>query len=905
MLCRPFKRLLMKPMVRTKALNALLILLLLLGVIPLPVRAAPQSPASNNSKLFLPIVAANTNQVTSSIKATPILFGATPRKLRYAVGKLYQYDYAVQITSSSVKRDAQGSQADGGETTVIQATANVMITGQEQDGSFLGEVTLQTPSLYRTDGKTQYVVEDAETLKALAIPLRFKQAVNGVITAVFTPADAPAQAVNIQKGILNALQVTLVDGQNAYVAQEQAGQGTVQVQYTLQEQFDGLYITKQYDQRGFAKLVMAGDQDPSLQLQNAIHVVLDRNQGVISSMTYNEQIASGNGAADADGSGVYDGVAAWSTIQSVGRLTLLGVTDAPRSMTSMGLSYKTDSLSGQLTKAYPNREAIDLSQVDLDSELAQLEVEPSNPAHHARILALVEADSGDPTDRIDVLGTIASHLQSNAAKFAVASAYIDVLGSVGTPQAQEILSAVLGNHQVYPALADAPFGEAVQEQALINLSMLKAPTGATVETVKSLLKNVNAELHDTAVTVLGAIAGHLATQDLTTAQQLADLLATNLSAARQPAEAELYLNAIGNAGLPSALGLVKPYLHATVTLTSTGQVTDDLELQAAALVALRKMPGSEAETLLVDALNDATRPHTLRLLVANALHERSDLSKTAQTALAQFSISPMAAPGSYNKSWTKLLGNHDLGVEFPGGIDVASPPAAPNLTAYAYQAANGWIFQHSLNIAKGELRAFHRGVNQVFGAYLSIGGNVIRQFELEFPCGISQGGNLYSGTVQFFDVSYSIPVFAVITLNINVKASGTFTLDWNAAADFCTIGKITLNAGITPKAWATASASAYLDIVVARGGATLSATLLQTSVPAGASVTWNSAASSMSVCLDIKVQTQALSGSLDVWADIRVPRLGIPPWTWKRLGSARLWNFSTPSATYPLLVQCY
>lgn len=906
MMQRICKQLRLKPSAKMKALNALLVVLLLLGLIPLPARAAPQAPDNKGNKIFLPVVAASTSQVTSSAsggKATPILFDVTPRKFRYAVGQIYQYEYGVQIDTTTAKRDAQGVRAEGSDTTVIHAIANVTITGQDTDGAFSGEVVLQEPSLYHTDGTTTYPLEDTDTLNALAVPLRFKQAVNGVITEVAWPANAQAQVVNIQKGVLNALQVTLIDGQDDYVAQEQAGQGALQVHYKLQEQSDGLHITKQYNQDSFTKLVRAGDPDSGMKLENAIELVLDRNQGVISSMFYNESIASGDGAAGVDPSNTgFDGVTTWSTVKSAGRLSLLTVGKgvAAAAVAGAGLTYTTGSLSAQITEDVINRAGIDLSKIDLNSELTQLENAPDSPEAHARLLALVEAANTDPNNNIDVLKLITGRLQTNAANDAIASAYIDVLASVGTPQAQEILSAVLGNSQIYPTLASAPFGTAAKTQALIDISLVKAPTSMTVETVKPLLKSINPALRDSAATVLGAIANHLANNDQVTAQQLADLLATKLSAARQPADAELYLNAVGNTGALSVLPLIKPYLHATVMINSTGQVTNDLQLQAAALVALRKIPGSDAETLLVDALKDTTQPQTLRVLVANVLHERNDLSKPAQTALDQFSVSLTAAPGSYNYTWTKLLGNNNLGAEFPGGITVSGPPAATGLNANAYQAANAWIFAHSLPIAKGELRSFRQGDYQVFGAYLSLGGYVISRFEQQFQCSASRTGNLFNGTLQVLDVTYSVPIFAVLTLNINVKASGSFSLDWNFSVDFCGITQTSLNAGITPKAWVSAAASAYLQLVFVRGGATLNATLLQTQLPAQASLKWMALPTpSLQFCINIQASTQPLSGYLDVWADV---------WSWgswKRIGSQRLWSFSTPSATYPLLVQCY
>lgn len=887
-----------KQSVVTKTFHAIAVLMLVAGLLPGPVQAATPEPDSTGSKTFLPFVTAQTDLVTSS-KASPILFGATPRKLRYEVGKLYQYEYGVQIDTSSAKRDAKGIREEGSDTTILHAFANVTIISQEADGVFAGEVVLQEPTYYHTDGTTQRALEDAETLRALAVPLRFKQAANGVITEVAWPTDAPAQVVNIQKGVLNALQVTLQEGQNDYIAEEQGGQGSVRVHYTLQEQSDGLHITKQYTQDSFSKLVRSGDPDKGMKLQNSVELVLDRNIGVISAMIYNENIASGDGAADPDPSNTgFDGVTTWSTVKSTGRLALLAVSESQIAAAGVGPEYTAGSLAAEFPATSQNRSGIDLNQVDLNSELARLENEPDSPEPHARLLALVEADNADPNNNIDILKLIAGRLQTHAANAAIASAYIDLLAAIGTPQAQDLLSAVLGNSQIYPEIARSAFAPAAKNQALIVSALLKSPTSSMVETVKALLTSVDAGVHDTAVTVLGALADQLADEDPAQTQQLADLLTAHLKTAREAATIEVYLNALGNVAAPSTLELIKPYLHATTTSPKTGETSADLGLQATALVALRKISGQEAEALLVDVLNDTQRPNTLRSLANNLLHERSDLSESAQAALARFNIGQMAAPGRYNYSWTKLLGNSNLGVEFPGGIDVASPPATTGLAANAYQAANGRLFGNTLPIAKGELRSFRRGDYQVFGAYLSLAGYVIAQSEQQFPCAVSRTGNLFNGTLQVLDVTYSIPVYAVITLNINVKASGSFSLDWNFSVDFCGITQITLNAGITPKAWVTAEASAYLELVVVRGGATLTATLLKTELPAKVSLVLNNTPS-LQFCLDIKANTQPLSGYLDVWADVRVW------WNWVRIGSKRLWNFSTPSKSYPLWVQCY
>lgn len=285
------------------------------------------------------------------------------RELRYQLGRTYQYDYAVKIDTTSSSRDAKGVRQGGGETTVIEAGVNLTITGMAGD-AYVGELSLHNPAMRRTDGMAVHEVNDADTLRALAVPLLFTQAGNGVITAISTPANAPIQVVNIQKGVLNALQLTLQAGDD-YVAQENAGQGLLRVHYTLKDVGQQLQITKQYDERSFDRLVSSGAANPHLKLQNQIDMTLDRQSGVISAVSYTEQIATGDGMPTPDATGAgFDGVTAWSTVKATGSLKLLGVVKgASRKAQSVG--YASDSLQARLTEGASKRAVADLDAVDV------------------------------------------------------------------------------------------------------------------------------------------------------------------------------------------------------------------------------------------------------------------------------------------------------------------------------------------------------------------------------------------------------------------------------------------------------------------------------------------------------------------------------------------------------------
>lgn len=911
----------------TRWLNGCMVVLLLMGFMPVSAQAAAlqrqtalcQAPGTAASTLFLPVVAGGVQQVARSVLGALAPQAPTARTLNYEVGKTYEYAYEVVVNTRSSKRDSQGVRDDGEQKTVIYALADVKITGQEETDIFVGEVSLRDPFICNTDGEEEFTADDQETLDALATPLQFKQAANGVIVAVSSPVGAPAQAINIQKGVINALQLTLQEA-NSYTAPEDAGQGSVNVQYVVEEKEDGLHITKTFNRASFTSLITAGPDNDDLQLQNTINIVIGADAGVITSLEYSEKIASSDGAEDLDDTGAgFDGVTAWSTAETNGSLTLKRVV-ATTGVTSAALNviYQEDALAGALVDEAPNYNGIDLTTIDLDAEFAKLEAAPDNPDHRAYILALVDADDANPDDNIDVVGKIAERLQANAGNTEVANAYIDLLGSIGTPRTQDILSALLGNGQAHAAsLALVPFNDESREQALINISMLPSPTITTVNTVRGLVSDGpdlraarSTSVFGAAITVLGAVANNLADENADEAEQLGSLLAERLKGAQELDDIELYLDALGNAGLPSTLGVITSYLDYTIPISASVQsaqvVTDAVEIQVAALVALRKIPGEEVESLLLGSLNDEGELDVVRSIVANVLATRDDLSEEAAASLEAFDGRQLAAPGRHDRSWNRRLGSSNLGVEFPGGVTLISPPAYSGIYAYAYQKATALIYGRNFSVVTGELRTYRSGSNQIFGAYLTIGGNLLRrQYETSLPCASARSGTLYSGSVTFVNVTFRIPIFAVITLDINVRATGSFNLSYGLNINVCNPADMTVGAGITPRAWANASASAYLNIVVARGGATLTATILNTSMPASLTATYNALANNFRFCIDIRITTQPLSGGMDIWADVRVPRWGIPPWKWKRVGTARIWSFSSPTYTYNLLVQCY
>lgn len=924
-----------------KFLNLALVFLLLVGSLPVSAQAAVQqqsaelckrSSGSGAGKLFLPLITKGTQQILALMASGSAEAQApTARVLAYEVGKSYQYDYEVVINTNSAKRDSQGTRTDGAAKSVIAGQANVQVTAKENDGTFVGQVSLQDPYICNTNGTGESMVNDEELVTALTVPLVFKQAATGEIKSVSIPQNASAQATNIQKGVLNALQVTLKEG-SSYTAAEAAGQGTVTATYTVEDKADGAYITKKFQRVSFTSLISSGQTPQDLKLENTINLVLDKEKGVLTAVTYTEKMATGDGqGGDPNNEELgFDGVTAWSTAETTGKLSLKGVVASVNAAVALD-TYQVDSLGGTLSTGHPNFNGIDLTKINVDAELAKLEAAPDTPDNRAYIIALIDADD-DPYEANSVLNKIKARLLVNAANAAIANAYIDILGSVGrqaipgniqaqelshVKAAQEILAAVLGNSQVGAAsLAFAPFNDETREQALINVAILESPTITVVNTVAALvtpggLGRSRSSINETAIGVLGAVVNNLADENADEAAKLTSTLEQGLTNTVSSGDIGLYLDALGNAGQPSSLAIIKQYINYTAeistTARSTAVITEVIDVQAAALVALRKIPGDEAESLLLGSLNDNNELDVVRSLVANVLSSREALSDNAAASLNAFTQQPLASPGRHERSWNRLIGNADLGVEFPGGFTLMSPPARKGIYVYTHQKAVARIYGRHLNALSGEIRLYRSSATAyTFGAYLNIGGNLLRrQYETTVPCDARRNGKLYSGSITFINVTFSIPVFAVITIDVNVQATGHFELTYRLNIDACDPANMTASAGITPNAWATASGSASLNLQLARGGVTLSATLLNTKIPASVTAGYNATSNKFSFCVDIGIETKPLDGGLDIWADTKVFRRGWPPYKWSRVGEARLWSFSTPARNYNLLDRCF
>ena len=147
----------------------------------------------------------------------------------------------------------------------------------------------------------------------------------------------------------------------------------------------------------------------------------------------------------------------------------------------------------------------------------------------------------------------------------------------------------------------------------------------------------------------------------------------------------------------------------------------------------------------------------------------------------------------------------------------------------------------------------------------------------------------------------SIPVYAVITIDFEVRASGTFRLDYSYERERLQQNNSSISATITPQAWAQASGSGGIQPTPGTRWRRGRRHLLRTGIPMTLSAGFNGSA--IRFCADIKIWTEPLSGRIYAYADV-----GIDLWIikkWWRVFEGPLWSFNVGRFTGNILVRCW
>ncbi len=169
----------------------------------------------------------------------------------------------------------------------------------------------------------------------------------------------------------------------------------------------------------------------------------------------------------------------------------------------------------------------------------------------------------------------------------LAGTLIDALGNAGTPEAQAALRTLVN---------DANQSVETKHQVVLALAMGEYPTAETTELLQEL--QTDEKLGRQAKFGLGTAAYHLRARGDARSQALVELLEEELAQASSLVTLIDYLKALGNAADPASLDAIAKYL-----------AHENSSVRAAAVDALRRIPGGVADQYLAKALGKDAAPN--------------------------------------------------------------------------------------------------------------------------------------------------------------------------------------------------------------------------------------------------------------------------------------------------------
>lgn len=951
-----------------KSLALLVVVALLLGILPPATYAAPlNQPAptvgacaapnrgsTGANTLFLPLVAQAKTSLAALVgadasAATKDPATTTARSFNYQVGKRYTYlyDYAIETQNNSLDKQ-NGQKSSTAAVTRINAYADLTVLAKAADGTIDAQLALRDPFLCASGGQGEQIVsDDAQLLTELTTPIRFQQAANGVVLAVTSQPAITNTVTNLQKGVINFLQTTLRSDSNDYVAQETGAQGHYNVHYQLADSTAGVAITKTISTADFLRLITSGDKAQSLQLNIQLQMVLGAQHQVLDSVTVVENHLSNDGAkmpANTPSSGG-SGLSVWSTFTSSGSLRLQNVndvaTDTLVAAAAQDALYAPDTLGAELQGVDTSATRIDLSKIDLDQVLAEFEADADRTARFLYLIVLAKGDPG--TVVVDKIG---QRLQQVIGQEKLAKSYIDLLGAIGTPQAQTYLNGLFNNSEIAAANLASSATITTQQQALVNMGTLVQPITSTINTLQQIGFDKRSPLSPVASRVLGGLVDQFDQDNPALESEIIAYYENDLHNVKTVDDALTCLQTLGNIGDPRSLPQIKPYLSDQITID--GKLLTDIHdiqrLNIAAYTALRGIPGQEAEDLLLATLQNESLSRWLRdsiaeLLLDRQLDEEVGLSAAAAAALNAYIdahldswdddydqtenqelVSANAnAPtvvqqtdAAYARDWNKALGNADVGVRAVGSFYAATPPESNEFGGGLYARASQRIDAHvlealpSMNIVSANAEARVNSTNGIdITAKVSLAGDEVLNQRFTLGCTQEIGPfNLFDFTVlPFYRKQVIFPAFGVITISANFTAGAQLYLSLDAGAkEICGNGVRTLRLRLIPGVSLSMIAQGSAALPVYRGNVEIRGDLFKTKFPIQGTLQYQPNSANRRWCLDVNLVLEPFNFHFKI--NVEIYKL-IPFPGWQVYQEWVVAQFSAPAiTTEPLLVYC-
>ncbi|MCA9981533.1 MAG: hypothetical protein KDD89_11880, partial [Anaerolineales bacterium] len=524
---------------------------------------------------------------------------------------------------------------------------------------------------------------------------------------------------------------------------------------------------------------------------------------------------------------------------------------------------------------------------------------PNNPALFTRMRFLINADRDSSTGLVES-GLIA-RLNANLTNTEIAQTYMNLLMFAGTENAQMALVNLAD-----PVASSAP--APIAHHALHNLALLENPLPASYGMLETVMNSgaATAAQQNTAVMGLGAVAGTLSETNPAVAQTLANTLQSKLANAATDQETEIALLALGNTKQANLLATMQPYL-----------AHSNPQVRAAAIWGLRNDPSEEAENLLIDMLDPVFSldddpwlddPFDVPMAVMTLKNRPGKPSDNLNQTLAAYdALQPKPKGGVLVDDWNRTIGGDNLGGSLPGDFMWKSPPHATRLDAFARQSVKYHLNVPKLNIYKNGTVAQviaslapKEGNNSIqrFEYKLDLFGNTLSEIEFDVACGGSGGDEISKGTHTFLDYQFNYPIWAGLSVGVEVAASVNYIIDYSYAWNACNLLDMSGDLSLTAEANVHAVARGFAQVLVLRGGVALDVDVIRVTATGELDAVYN-LEDDFKVCLALPLEFKVLDLDLSLF----VERRGIKKW--KPLYTETIWDHTVKEQEKPLYSECW
>ena len=779
--------------------------------------------------------------------------------LRYEKGLAYTYQWSARVQGRSFNQDEKQELGQAENVTQFDARARVTPVEQLDGETFLLALSLEEPHILRYDEEGRLVEEeqDPELMAELARPVYFKQDAYGRVTEILHSEKESPGTVNLKRGIISALQSSVKE-EGSFEQEEQDVSGVYRAQYDTYREGERLVVKKHRTHEDYVAFANQNSDARDFLLESNSEAVVSDEYGVVESFSSREFVNSVSSEASPYAG---EGFGMWSELLSEGRMDLVDVSGGevegpgPEYVSGALMAAAYEDGAGEEGQVEPKE-----AQARLSADLSVLRKDPRSPEAFNRLLATLRASPVSVRELGQSLrrGSLAPELLPAA---------IGALGSLGTGEAQAVL--------LEGVLLSPRASLESRDQALVALSLAERPLPAVLQTVERLRADASSPLRTQSTLVLGALAEKLQSARPLEAARIVEHLERDLASARDNTEQDHLLSALGNAGHPSSVDAIAPYLQHTSPL-----------LRGSAVEAMRKMQSPLVDSLLL--VRYSQEPEAwVRSLIASVQERRSRPAPAGE-------INPL----TFYWSWQKDIGGNDIKARLFAELDVRDTPDL-YVRALGQATAHAWSWQYTLLKAQALSDVVNQNgtLKRRFGAYLDLLNNRYFTAEHFLACGQTQSGSLGSFTMQFFNLSKSFYPWG-IQVTFNIGASGTVDGTYSYMYSACNAPvQLAASVTVTPSARISAVGGATVSIYIARAGAEIRADILKTSLPATASGELRYGA--LRTCQNLSLTMQPISGNLSLWYQLR-------RWngSWGSRSSWNVWSFASSSYTQQLINRC-